>query len=142
MAIRLLLCLCSARPEDVPLPFRPCAPHYSTPPEWPIPQSQHRVGGQTVMDHNVHWDRRWWVPTYAHAQAPNNGRKKREAVLHSHPHPTDPQSSRGVGFLTTAHCIVSYGCCKLHLKETMPTQCSSRTILFNPFSACPEGHRL
>ncbi len=33
MAIQLLLHLCTARPEDVPLPFRLCASHYSTPPE-------------------------------------------------------------------------------------------------------------
>ncbi len=31
MAIQLLLRLCLARPQDVPLPFRPCATHYSTP---------------------------------------------------------------------------------------------------------------
>ncbi len=67
MAIQLLLRLCSACPQDVPLPFRPCATHYSTPPEWPIPSSQRRVGGQTLPDCNVHWDGRWWVATYAHA---------------------------------------------------------------------------
>ncbi len=58
MAIWLLLHLCSAHPEDVPLPFRPCASYYSTPPEWPIPPSQHRVGGQILPDHKVHWDGR------------------------------------------------------------------------------------
>ncbi len=142
MAIQLLLRLCSACPEDVPLPFRPCASHYSTPPEWPIPQSQRRVGGRTVPDHNVHWDGRRWVPTYTHARSPSSGRKKRETTLHQHPHPTDPPSGPGVDFLTMAHCIASYGHWKLCLKETTPTQCSSRTVLFNPFYACPERHRL
>ncbi len=40
MAIQLLLRLCKACPQDVPLPFCPCASHYTTPPEWPIPSSQ------------------------------------------------------------------------------------------------------
>ncbi len=142
MAIQLLLRLCSAHPEDVPLPFRPCATHYSTPPEWPMPPSQHRVGGQTIPDRNVHWDGRRWVATYAHARTPSSSHKKREAAPHPHPHPTDPPSGRGDGFLTMAHCIISYCHWKLRLKETTPTQCSSRTILFDPFHACPEGHRL
>ena len=110
MAIQLLLRLCSARP-DVPLPFRLCATHYSTPPEWPIPQSQRRDSqtGQTLPDCNIHWDGRRWVPTYVHARSPSSGCKKREAAPHPDPHLTDPPSGRGVGFLTTAHCIVSYG---------------------------------
>ena len=60
MAIQLLLHLCSARPEDLPLPFRPCATHYAIPPEWPIPQSQccDSQTGQTLEDSNIHWDRR------------------------------------------------------------------------------------
>ncbi len=140
MAIQLLLRLCSACPQDVPLPFCPCATHYSTPAEWPIPPSQRCVGGQTLPDRNVHWDGRRWVATYAHARPPSSGCKKREAA--PHPHPTDPPSGRGVGFLTTAHCIISYGHWKLQLKETMPTWCPSRAVLFDPFHACPEGHIL
>ena len=107
MAVQLLLHLCSACPQDVPLPFRPCATHYVTPPEWPIPSSQCRVGGQTLPDCNVHWDGRRWVATYAHARPPSSGCKKREAA--PHPFPTDSPSGRGVGFLTTVHCITSYG---------------------------------
>ncbi len=111
MAIQLLLRLCSARPEDVPLPFRPCADHYSIPPEWPIPPLQRHDSqtGQTLPDSNLHWDGRQWVPTYVHARSPSSGCKKREAAPHPDPHLTDPPSGRGVGFLTTAHCIVSYG---------------------------------
>ncbi len=142
MAIQLLLRLCSAHPEDVPLPFRLCATHYSTPPEWPIPPSQHCVGGRTIPDRNVHWDGRRWVATYAHARPPSSGRKKREAAPHPHPHPTDPPSERGVGFLTMAHCMVSHGRWRLRLKSTTPTQCPSRTTLFDPFCACPESHSL
>ncbi len=140
MAIHLLLRLCSACPEDVPLRFCPCATHYSTPPEWPIPPSQRRVGGQTLPDRNVHWDGRRWVATYAHARSPSSGRKKREAA--PHPHPTDTPSGRGIGFLTTAHCIISYGRWKLRLKETTPTRCPSRAVLFDPFHACPPDHVL
>ncbi len=140
MAVQLLLCLCMARPQDVPLPFRPCATHYATLPEWPIPSSQHHVGGQTLLDCNVHWDGRWWVATYAHARPPSSGRKKREAA--PHPHPTDPPPGRGVGFLTMVHCITSYGHWNLWMKEVTPTQCPSRTILFDPFRACPTDHNL
>ncbi len=140
MAIQLLLCLCSACPQDVPLPFRPCATHYVTPPEWPIPSSQCRVGGQTLPDRNVHWDGRWWVATYAHARPPSSGCKKREAA--PHPHPTDPPSGMGTSFLTSVHCITSYGHWYLRLKKVMPTHCPSQTILLDPFHACPESHDL
>ncbi len=147
MAIQLLLHLCSACPQDVPLPFRPCATHYSTPPDWPIPSSQCRVGGQTIPDRNVHWDGRCWVATYAHARSPSSGRKKRRAAPHPHPHlhPTDCSSGlpeRRVTFMTTAHCLVSYGQWKLRLNGTTPMQCPSRTVIFDPFIACPESHRL
>ncbi len=147
MAIQLLLRLCSARPQDVPLPFRPCATHYSTPPEWPIPSSQCCVGGRTIPDHNVHWDGRRWVATYAHVRSPSSGRKKREAAPHphSHPHPTDCSSGlpeRRVTFLTTAHCLVSYSQWRLQLNCTTPMQCPSQTVIFDPFIACPESHRL
>ncbi len=90
MAIQLLLHLCSARPEDLPLPFRPCEEHYSIPPEWPIPPSQRHNSqtGQTLPDSNIHWDGRHWVPTYVHARSPSNGRKKRKAT----PHPHEPNN--------------------------------------------------
>ncbi len=73
MAIQLLLRLCKACPQDVPLPFHPCASHYTTPPEWPIPSSQRRVNGQMLPDRNVHWDGRWWVATYQHARPSASG---------------------------------------------------------------------
>ncbi len=140
MAVQLLLRLCSARPQDVPLPFCPCAPHYVTPPEWPIPLSQCCVGGQTIPDHNIHWDGRQWVPTYAHARPASSGHKKREAA--PHPHPTDPPSGLGIGFLTSVHCITSYGHWYIRLKKAMLTHCPSRAILLDPFQACPENHDL
>ena len=144
MAIQLLLRLCAACLEDLPLPFRPCATHYSIPPEWPIPQSQRcdSQTGQTLEDRNIHWDGRRWVPMYVHARSLSSGRKKREATSRPYPRPMDPPSDRGVGFLTTAHCIVSYGRWKVRLKETTPTQCSPRTALFDLFHACPVRHTL
>ena len=95
-----------------------------------------------MPDRNVHWDGRHWVPMYAHVRTPSSGCKKRETASHFHPRPTDPPSGRGIDFLTLAHCVASFGRWKMRLKQTTPTQCSARTILFNPFYTCPEGHRL
>ncbi len=145
LAIQLLLRLCKARPQDVPLPFRPCANHYTTPPEWPIPSSQRRVNGQTLPDRNVHWDGRQWVAMYQHARPSSSGCKRREAVPHPHPTdspPTEPPRGFGIGFLTLTHCITSYGHWYVRSGKIKPTHCPSRAILLDPFRACPESHRL